>query len=142
MTVRILVMGLPGSGKTTLSQAIVDKLLLSHTVNWFNADIIRKQYNDWDFSREGRRRQAKRMSALSSNSQANFVVCDFVCPTEELRKIFNPDVTIWVDTIAKSQYIDTNSIFERPTIVDYHVTDWSDTWYKDITKDLINWGKD
>ena len=59
MTKRILVMGLPGAGKTTLAQQILDRLEVSgKTVTWLNADNIRKEYNDWDFSLEGRLRQS------------------------------------------------------------------------------------
>jgi adenylylsulfate kinase len=54
---KILLFGLPGSGKSTLAEQLA-KLLNGV---WLNADEIRKEYNDWDFSMEGRIRQANRM---------------------------------------------------------------------------------
>ena len=89
---KILVMGLPGSGKTYLSQKLHPLL----DAAWYNADRVRSMANDWDFSEEGRLRQANRMSAFANFEKENkrFVVCDFVCPTEETRKAFNPDIII------------------------------------------------
>ena len=99
---RILIMGLPGAGKTTLTQQVIE-LMGSKEVTWFNADKVREEYEDWDFSPEGRERQAKRMAKLSEMVASNgiHVICDFVCPTDELRELFNADITIWVDTIEK-----------------------------------------
>lgn len=123
---KILIMGLPGSGKTTLAKHLVDLL----GCIWFNADDIREKYNDWDFSPEGRVRQAKRMYKLSSYIGGT-VVCDFVAPTEEIRDIYNADLTIWVDTIEKSRYEDTDTIFEKPKKYDIRVTE----------KDAEKWSK-
>lgn len=134
---RILVMGLPGSGKTTFSQNLVKKLMLTHSVSWFNADSVREQYNDWDFSPEGRERQMNRMIDLSNSSNSDFTICDFVCPTDELRKSFNADIVIWMDTITEGRFEDTNKVFQRPSDVTYHITDWSDSWVKAIAADLI-----
>jgi adenylylsulfate kinase len=129
-------MGLPGSGKTTLSQELVKRLMLTHSVSWYNADSVREQFNDWDFSPEGRERQMQRMIDLSNDSGSDFVVCDFVCPTQQLRDAFNADVVVWMDTIAAGRFEDTNRVFEKPNNVTYHVTDWSDTWVKSIVADL------
>ena len=129
-------MGLPGSGKTTLSQELVKKLMIKHTVSWFNADTVREQYNDWDFSPEGRERQVVRMSKLADESRADFAICDFVCPTDELRAIFKADIVIWMDTIEAGRFEDTNRVFVKPTDATYHVTDWSDKWVKAIAADL------
>ena len=134
---RILVMGLPGSGKTTFSQNLVKKLMLTHSVSWFNADSVREQFNDWDFSPEGRERQMKRMTELSMSSDSNFTICDFVCPTDELRKAFNADIVIWMDTITEGRFEDTNKVFQKPSDVTYHITDWSDSWVKAVAADLI-----
>jgi len=133
---RILVMGLPGSGKTTFSQNLVKKLMLTHSVSWFNADSVREQFNDWDFSPEGRERQMKRMIDLSNSSGSDFTICDFVCPTNELRKSFNADIVIWMDTITEGRFEDTNKVFQKPSDVTYHITDWSDSWVKAIAADL------
>jgi adenylylsulfate kinase len=114
-------MGLPGSGKTYLAERLVPRLEAVH----FNADIVRKEANDWDFSPEGRLRQAKRMAELADKhvAQGKHVVVDFVCPTKETRELFNPDITIWVDTITEGRFEDTNRVFETPDTYDIRVTD-------------------
>jgi adenylylsulfate kinase len=142
MTKRILVMGLPGAGKTTLSQELVKRLMLTHSVSWFNADSVREQFNDWDFSPEGRQRQVERMRKLAVESGSDFAVCDFICPTEDLRNIIDADVVIWLDTIKEGRFEDTNKLFEPPTKFDYRITDWSDKWAKRIVADLIKVSSD
>ena len=88
---------------------------------WYNADIVREMANDWDFSPEGRIRQSLRMKNLADfeKNQGRIVICDFVCPTRETKKNFNPDITIWMNTIKSGRYEDTNKMFEIPTEVDY-----------------------
>lgn len=122
---RILVMGLPGSGKTTFSQELVKRLMLKHTVKWFNADAVRKEYNDWDFTPEGRLRQVKRMREMADTSGADFAICDFVCPTDEYRSVFNADIVIWLDTIKQGRFEDTNKMFESPKEYSYRIRDWA-----------------
>lgn len=117
-------MGLPGSGKTTLAtQLQKDIISQRESAEWFNADQIREEYNDWDFSEEGRLRQATRMKTLAEVSPSAFVICDFVCPTAELRDAFNADVTIWVDTIPEGRFEDTNRVFVPPMLYDIRVTE-------------------
>ncbi len=113
-------MGLPGSGKTTLASELVPLL----KAKWINNDKIRKAANDWDFSEEGRKRQAKRMAeeAEKYKNEGIYVVADFICPTPEARKLFNADYIIWVDTIKKGRYEDTNAMFIKPEKFDFHVT--------------------
>ena len=129
---KILIMGLSGSGKTTLAKTLKNKLKLQKfTVTHFNADEIRKLYDDWDFSKDGRIRQAKRMEVLSNESVSDFVICDFIAPTNEIRELFNTNITIWMDTIEKSLYEDTDKMFQKPTKYDIRVTEknaqkWSD----------------
>jgi adenylylsulfate kinase len=119
---KILIMGLPGSGKTTFAEELRKQLLAkSRTAAWFNADVIRKMHNDWDFSPEGRIRQANRMRILADGMMTDYVICDFVAPTEEIRTQFKADFTIWMDTETKSDYEDTDKLFERPTKWDYIV---------------------
>jgi adenylylsulfate kinase len=140
MSTRILVMGLPGSGKTTFSQELIKRLMLNHTVSWFNADIVREKFNDWDFSDAGRLRQVHRMAEMSRETDTDFVVCDFVCPTEETRKIFNADIVIWMDTIREGRFADTNKIFTPPSSCTYHVTDWNPHWVKSIADYITKHG--
>ena len=116
---RILVMGLPGAGKTTLAQQILEHLQNERkTVMWLNADDVRKKYNDWDFSHEGRIRQSLRMRELADSYNVDYVICDFVAPLVEMRNNFKADWTIWVDTINQGRFEDTNKMFERPSNAD------------------------
>ena len=129
---RILICGLPGAGKTTLACALL-KLI---DCVWYNADAVRKNYNDWDFSKEGRLRQATRMKKLADDSNG-YVICDFVAPTKEIRDIFGADYTIWVDTIKESRFDDTTNVFESPEHYDIRVTEQdADRWADIIAKDL------
>ena len=112
-------MGLPGAGKTTLADALAKKIEAKR----LNADEVRKEANDWDFSEEGRKRQAKRMSdfALKLKNEGNNVIADFICPTPEARKLFPADYIIWVDTIKSGRFDDTNKMFEEPSKYDFKV---------------------
>ena len=123
----ILIMGLPGSGKTTLASELVPLL----KAKWINADEVRKEANDWDFSAEGRTRQAKRMwtKAQQYKNQGNHVVADFICPTPAARALFPADFIIWVDTIKEGRFDDTNKMFIKPDKYNFHVT----------TQDAKNW---
>jgi len=135
MKKKILIMGLPGAGKTTLASKLVPLI----NAKWLNADDVRKESNDWDFSEEGRIRQAKRMADLAEKlkNQGYIVIADFVCPTPEARKLFNPDFIIWVDTIDKGRFDDTNKMFLKPKNYDVRVTEKnSDTWSLKIAEIL------
>jgi adenylylsulfate kinase len=116
----ILIMGLPGSGKTTLANELAPML----NAKRLNADEVRKEANDWDFSEEGRKRQAKRMAnfAIKLKEEGNFVVADFVCPTPEARALFPADFVIWVDTIKEGRFDDTNKMFVKPDKFNFQVT--------------------
>ena len=160
MTQRILVMGLPGSGKTTLATALkkyleehsnvqtmpLERMLnlehqpLSYTskVDWFNADEIRKRFNDWDFSNEGRIRQSLRMFDFAMQCTGDFVICDFVAPLVEMRNNFKADWTIWVDTIDVGRFDDTNKAFIPPEVYDFRVIEQNaDKWAEFIGEHIL-----
>ena len=120
-------MGLPGAGKTTLANELAPMI----NAKRLNADEVRKAADDWDFSSEGRIRQAKRMAefALKLKAEGNYVIADFIAPTPEARNLFPADYIIWVDTIKEGRFDDTNKMFVKPDKFDYHVT----------TQDAKNW---
>ena len=114
---KILIIGLPGAGKTTLALELKKKLKAS----WLNADKVRKKFNDWDFSRKGVLRQAKRMKSLAKKSKKSFVIADFICPYEEGRKIFKPDYLIWMNTIKLGRLSTFNKTFQKPKKFDFKI---------------------
>ena len=133
MTQRILIMGLPGSGKTYLAQHIVHYLQAKKKrVEWINADYVRNKYNDWDFSYLGRIRQSHRMRELADiMTDANYVICDFIAPLVEMRDNFEAHWTIWMDTIHEGRYTDTNSMFVKPKVYDFRIIEQqAEKWSK------------
>ncbi len=131
-------MGLPGAGKTYLADKLVPKI----DATWLNADKVRKEANDWDFSPEGRIRQAKRMAekAEKVKKEGSHVVADFICPTPKARELFNPDFIIWVDTIKKGRFDDTNKIFVKPEKYDVRVTEQNaEIWSIKIADQITNY---
>ena len=135
---RILIMGLPGAGKTFFAGALkqyletasdfyhaqAESLVGSRaTVEWFNADDVRRRFNDWDFTSEGRIRQSQRMRELADKSGADFVIADFVAPLAEMRDNFSADWTVWMDTIEAGRFEDTNRMFVPPTLYDFRITE-------------------
>ena len=144
---RILIMGLPGAGKTYFAQhlkrfleqngdvfkvnpdrvlnyeGIPDHAMMKVTADWFNADEIRKRFNDWDFSRDGRIRQSLRMFEFAIKCTGDYAICDFVAPLPEMRHNFKADWIIWIDTIDKGRYEDTNQVFVSPDVYDFRITE-------------------
>ena len=146
-------MGLPGSGKTYFATQLKKELesIIGVTVDWFNADDIRKQFNDWDFSHEGRIRQSHRMHDLAESSDCDYVICDFVAPLVEMRNNFKADWTIWIDTIEKGRFEDTNKVFIAPTVYDFRINEqkaefWAPYVAENILRDkrrpVFDWQKE
>ena len=157
---KILIMGLPGSGKTYLATALKQYLEINSSiktmpmyrsinmeqppvtytsqVDWFNADEIRKRYNDWDFSREGRIRQSLRMAEFALKCAGDYVICDFVAPLVEQRNNFKANWTVWVDTIDAGRYEDTNQAFVPPEVYDFRITEQNaDRWAEFIGDHIL-----
>lgn len=136
---KILIMGLPGSGKSTLAEPLAKQL----QGVWVNADAVRKEYDDWDFTPEGRIRQANRMRYISDGivMAGKTAVADFICPTREARMQFDPDYIVWLDTIKRGKYDDTNKMFEPPELntVNYHVAEWFTDTHAQLAGIVKNW---
>jgi len=158
---KILIMGLPGSGKTFLATALkkyleensnvntmpLERMLhlelppIAYTskVDWFNADEIRKRFNDWDFSKEGRIRQSLRMAEFALKSTGDYVICDFVAPLVEMRNNFKADWTVWMDTIDQGRFDDTNKAFVPPEQYDFRVTEQdAEKWAEFIGRHILD----
>ena len=156
-------MGLPGAGKSYFAQhlksylemngdafkvnpdrfmnyeGIPDENFNKVSVNWFNADEIRKRFNDWDFSREGRIRQSLRMFEFAVKCSGDFAICDFVAPLPEMRNNFKADWTIWIDTIERSRYDDTNKAFVPPEVYDFRITEQNAVkWAEFVGEHILN----
>ena len=114
---KILVMGLPGSGKTTLTKEIKKKI----KCHWLNAGKVRRKFKGWDFSKRGVLRQARRMKQLANKSRNKIIIADFICPYREGRKIFNPDFIIWMDTIKKGRLSTFDKTFQNPKKFDLKI---------------------
>ena len=135
---KILIMGLPGSGKTTLASILVPLL----KAKWLNNDKVRRAANDWDFSEEARKRQAKRMADFAEKykQEGHYVVADFFCPTPKTRELFNADYIVWVDTILKGRFEDTNKMFVKPKKFDFRVTSQNaELWAYQIADQIIEY---
>lgn len=157
MKIKILIMGIPGSGKTYFANQLKfylennaprsitsldgdsPNINLNARVTWFNADDVRRKFNDWDFSKEGRLRQSLRMAELALGSNSEFIICDFIAPLPEMRTNFGPDWIIWMDTINESKYEDTNKMFVPPTNYDFRITEQNaEHWVPYVSNMIIN----
>jgi adenylylsulfate kinase len=118
---KILIMGLPGAGKTTLASTLAP--LLNAVV--FNADAVRANLSrDLGFSHEDRVEHARRMGWMCDRvvEAGGTVIADFICPTEETRAAFGAAFTIWLDRINAGRFEDTNRMFVAPSHFDLRVT--------------------
>ena len=149
-------MGLPGSGKTYFAERLKKYLETYGTksyydfsdnpnpdysakVDWFNADDVRRKFNDWDFSREGRIRQSLRMFEFAIRCDGDYVICDFVAPLPEMRNNFKADWTIWMDTIDKGRFEDTNKAFVPPELYDFRITEQNaEKWVEFVGQHIID----
>ena len=130
---KILITGFPGAGKSYLAK----KLQKEFTAAWFDADKIRAMYGDWDFSLEGRQRSASRMKQMCEvDSDTIISIADFICPTNDLRELFDADYTIWVNTVKESKFDDTNKLFEIPTTYNWEIKTCCDDDLENILKIL------
>jgi len=160
MNMRILIMGLPGSGKTYFAERLKKYLEQNSSlssmpkwrmdqmermpatykskVDWFNADDVRRKFNDWDFSKEGRIRQSLRMLDFAIKCTGDFVICDFVAPLPEMRNNFKADWTIWMDTIDAGRYEDTNKAFTPPDVYDFRITEMNaEKWVEFVGEHIL-----
>ena len=131
MTKKILVMGLNDSGKTTFATKLAYALNCHH----LNNDEIRKEAKDWDFSLEGRKRQCLRIKEMAEELEG-FVICDFICPTEELRQLLVPDLLIWMNTVRYSRYKDTHKMFEPPKWFHFQIRNKQDSLFDLAVKQI------
>lgn len=161
MSKRILIMGLPGAGKTHFAERLKKYLedfgtiknvdparflnmemvptIIRPTVKWFNADDVRRKYNDWDFSKEGRIRQSLRMLEFSLAANTDYVICDFVAPLVEMRNNFKADWTIWMDTIDEGRFEDTNRAFQPPEVYDFRITEQNaERWIEFVGQHILD----
>lgn len=143
---KVLILGISGSGKTTLAKRIVEELMLTHRreTRWFNSDKMRDLFDDWDFSHEGRLRQAHRMGDHADSAMLNgrIAIVDFICPTEEFRQAFHKahlsDIIVWMDRTQTSQYKDTDALFEPPSYYDYRITDDdTESWVSKLVQEIL-----
>jgi adenylylsulfate kinase len=126
-------MGLSGSGKTTLASRLSTSLRCPH----LNADKVRKECNDWDFSLEGRERQMYRLKEEARIlSKYSNVVVDFICPTNRLQELFGADYTIWMDTVSSSKYYDTDKVFQKPNKYNHRIKGWGENVVEKILEGL------
>lgn len=151
---RILIMGLPGAGKTYFAERL-KKYLEDHvkpinehtlkpisdarvTVAWLNADEVRRHYNDWDFSEAGRIRQSQRMRDLADEANTDYCIVDFVAPLVEMRNNFRADWTVWIDTIEKGRFEDTNRMFVPPEVYDFRITEQNaEKWVEFVGEHIV-----
>ena len=124
-------MGLPDSGKTTLGE----KLSKKFNIPFWDADDIRRIYNDWDFSRQGRDRQSIRMRKLAEVDPIS--ISAFIAPLPGYIRNFFPDKIIWMDTVKECKYEDTNKLFQSPQKYDVRIEKLGDEYMEHEVFNLV-----
>lgn len=131
----IQIIGLPGSGKTTLAKALKERINAIH----LNADEVRADINsDLGFSEAEREEQSRRLGAMARllSNQGYDVIVDFVCPTEETRLVFGkPDILVWMNTIKQGRFLDTNKLWQDPELYDTSFDEFVSV--DDMVEDLL-----
>jgi len=119
---KILICGVDGAGKTTLAKALAPLLGAIH----YDGDEVRAMTGNASFDLAGRIAQATTMRVLCDKVKAagGIAIASFICPTNEIRAIFDADYTIWVANATRSQFKDTRDMFED-FIPDMLVNDWA-----------------
>lgn len=137
---RILIFGLPGSGKTTIADKLKNILDNNNfTIDRINGDLVRTFTGNNDYSFSGRMKQSADIIEISYKSQADIVISDFIAPYDITRYCFKPDIAIWMNTINTGRYEDTNKIFEYPTIDCLHIENFNyDSILNGIVQDIQN----
>jgi len=134
---KILISGISGSGKTTLAKKLFDELSKMYLCEHINADEVRAETNNWDFSLAGRISQTNELTKRANQSTAKIIICDFIAPTNQIREIFNPDYSIWLNTKKSSQYPDTDNLFEPFENANYIVDDFNSNYVQEILSDIL-----
>ncbi|ABD72074.1 hypothetical protein Rfer_4388 (plasmid) [Rhodoferax ferrireducens T118] len=138
--IKVLIMGLPGAGKTTLSIELIGLLKMNRlSVGYLCADNVRAEANDWDFTTEGRRRQARRMQIKVNELQGDVVIVDALAALPESRAAIGADVLVWMDTTKTGRYADTLAGFIPPANCDFVVSELnSKKWGAILATHLLN----
>jgi len=143
--------GLPGAGKTTLSQIVKEKLQQQgKSVEVLDGDVLRKTVNrDLGFSKMDRQENIRRLGALAHSfiSQKQIVIIAAINPFEETRKELEREFgakTVWIncplETLIKR---DPKGLYKRAMLPANHpdkifnLTGIDDVYEEPLMADLI-----
>ena len=132
-SVRVLIMGAPGQGKT----ALAEKLHQHHEGSlYINSQQLRVDQKDVDYSKDGQSRHAYRMLEVARKNISEVTIIDSSCPLEHMREVINPDVVVWVDTNDKQQHEQWDEQFEPPKEYDFRLREITDQAVEDIIEKI------